>query len=537
MPSSYKTHYKDTVFTQMTINAVLLSGAFFVLMQPFVLFGYKLPDMGFLAWVYLVPLVVAIYPYNLKKKILLCFLMGVVGNFGMLYWLLAAMQRFGGLNFFQSMGILTALILLLSLKHAICLGLACWVNLISKIPLFTVLPPFMLAHNLLLHYYIFGGFPWGMPAYSQGEWIRFFQWVDHTGIFGLSGYIYLVNALIAEGAILLIHKKHVDKMMARLVMVLVLAMLSFYGSFLSKQEFERTKVTAGNMMVALVQGNVSQEMKWDLRRAKENLGRYMRLTHMAVKNGAELVLWPETAYPFGLTQENFSVESFLDEEKMPTPMIIGAVTTRREADGPKLMFNSVVQIDTAARVVAIYSKMHLVPFGEYLPLKSWLVNFRKLTHGVGEFTPGSEFGLFDVNHVRFASLICYEDIYDDIAREFAIRGADVLVNYTNDAWYGQSSAQYQHLVYSQFRALENRKPLLRTTNTGLTAVISAEGSVVDDLPPFKEAYLLHALKVEKGQAPFTRHGHAWVFIVVGMAGAMLLYTVIKWRFGPVKVDL
>ena len=118
----------------------------------------------------------------------------------------------------------------------------------------------------------------------------------------------------------------------------------------------------------------------------------------------------------------------------------------------------------------------------------------------------------------------------------ALSDADVLINYTNDAWYEMSSAQYQHLVFSQFRALETRRTLLRATNTGVTAVINPRGQVVDFLEPFKKAYLLHNFKVEAASSYFTRHGARWTLVLAMLCGLTFFYAVIKCRLGPVRIE-
>lgn len=535
--AGYKTNYKSEIFTPLTASGMILSGIFFTLMQPFVLFGLKMPDMGFLAWVYLVPLLMVMHPYNLKKKILIAFLSGCIGHFGMLYWLMNALQQFGQLSFIQAFGLVILLIIIMSLKHALFLGLAMWSGQVARLPLALVLFTFMLGHNDFIHHHVLGGFPWGVPAYSQGEWLRFFQWVDHTGIMGLSAYIYIVNGLLAEGMILTFFKKQIDKLMSRAVVVLVLALLSLYASFLAKQNFEKSKKSYGQMQVALIQGNILQNLKWDPKKAKENLQRYIKMTVQAYKNGAELVIWPETAYPFGLAEESFQSEHFLDQEKIQAPLFTGAMTTQISPDGDKKLFNSVVHVNTDARITGVYHKIHLVPVGEFVPFKSILGKYKKLTYGMGDFTRGEEYSLFKIGDINFGSLICFEDVFYDVAREFAKKGAHVLVNYTNDAWYGQSSALYQHLVYSQFRALENRRTLLRATNTGITAMIGPSGDIIQDLPPFKEGTLLQSLKYEGYDSPFLRLGDSWVSFVEVAASLMLFFALVKWKFGPVKIDL
>jgi apolipoprotein N-acyltransferase len=526
--------YKTKLFTQTTLNAVLLSAVMSVLMFPSVFFGYRFMDMGFLAWGYLVPLLVAIHPYSFKSKFVLTFLYGLLASFGQFYWLNGAIHQFGGLDTGVSIAVVVFLGCVLGGISAAFISSASWVNHMNKIPLALLLPAFLIARDLFLHVPV-GGFPWALPAYSQGNWLRFFQWVDHTGALGLDVYIYVVNALIAEALILLFYRRQIDKTVSRFLMVFFLMMLSFSMSFLASQDFEKKKETLGTITLALIQGNIEQDLKWNPDKSQENLQRYLRLTNLAVQNGAELVIWPETAYPYGINEKDLSGERFLEQDQLPAPIFFGAVTASHDGD-KMILHNSVLQADRYAKLINIYHKMHLVPYGEYVPLMDWIPFLKNLTKSVGEFQPGTTYDLFTIGKYKFGSLICFEDVFIDNARMFAKLGADVLVNYTNDAWYGNSSAPYQHLVFSQFRALENRLPLVRATNTGMTAVIAANGEIIADLPIFKEKYMLHTLKIEKGASFFTQHGDAWAYYLSAIAGVVFLYTVAKWFLGPVKKE-
>lgn len=527
--------YKTKLVTQQTINAVTMSGLLQFLMFPLVLFGYHFPDFGFLTWIYLVPILLCIHQYNLKSKLLLAWLSAMLGFYGMFYWLAGAMQEFGGLNFFQSLGVMIVMFAIMSLYQALFLGLACWINLIVRLPLFILLPIFLLTRDLIIQQWPIGGFPWGTPAYSQGEWLRFFQWVDVTGTHGLSLFIYLINGLIADGLLLFIHRKQIDKMVSRGLVVLVLVFLSLYGSFLSGQKYEREKTVPGDLSVALIQGNISQDIKWDPYKAQNILHKYIYLTNTAVKNGAQLVIWPETAFPYAISSATMSEDKFLDQDQMSMDLFLGAVVADT-LDGQRVIYNSAVHVDQAAGFVERHAKMHLVPFGEYVPFQKYLKFAKKLTQGVGNFVPGDSYSLFTMKGFKFGSLICYEDIFPDFAREFSRLGADILVNYTNDGWYGDTSAQHQHLVYSQFRALENRRYLFRATNTGMTAIITPRGELYDKLTPFKETFLLQNLKLEKAESLYTRFGERWVYGVALLCTLIFAYTVIKYKLGPVKKE-
>lgn len=525
--------FKKEFLRPSFLNIALVSGILGFLSYPTVLFGVRLPDFGVFAWFYLVPLLVVLHGSSFKNKLWYAFLSFNIFNFGVFYWLIIAMKNFGGLDVFESLLTMFLFSLIISISMAVPFSFALWSNHKSKIPLAIGLPVFMMARDVLFHSFPFGGFPWGVPAYSQGQWIQFFQWIDTTGMFGLNAYIYLVNGLFADGVILFLQKKELDKLVTRFLVVFVLALFSIFLSSLSSQSYEKAKQTKGALDLAIIQGNISQDVKWNRFLAPKHLDTYIKLSMLASKNGAELVLWPETAFPFGLQEDYLFSENFLDRESFPANFFIGSVVYRGSKDSYK-QYNSVVHIAKNARVKEIYNKQHLVPFGEYLPMAGVLSYLGELTKGVGQFDRGDGFKILKVKGVQFGSLICFEDVFIDIARGFAKRGVDVLVNYTNDAWYENSSAQYQHVVFSQFRALENRRPLVRVTNTGYSVIISPKGEIVDELQPFKKTYLLHNLKLEQAKSFYTQHGHRWVYVCYILAVLFLLYSFIRVKFGPIR---
>ncbi|MFH1357158.1 MAG: apolipoprotein N-acyltransferase [bacterium] len=532
-----KHKYKTSLFTKTSVNAVILTGILSFLMYPFVVKGYHFPDMGFFVWFFVVPLVIGIHRHKFWHKFILCFLSGIIANYGIYYWLITAMQQFGGLSFPMSFLCLTGQCIILSLLFALFLSMASWINHVTKIPLLILLPLFMTTRDVIAHYFPFNGFPWAIPPYALGEWLPFFQWIDHTGIYGLSFFIYLINGLLAGGFLVFIHRRQVDKMVVRFVVVFVLILLSLYLSFLSNQIYEQNKITKRSLNIALIQGNIAQDKKWNWVFAQDILNTYFKLTNKAVKDGAKLVIWPETAYPFsGLSYPALFEETFLNKERLSTPMLIGAFVDET-IQGEKHVFNSIIHIDTYARIRNLYRKTHLVPFGEYLPFKEYIDSFfPSITRVVGELSAGKEYTLFNILDLKVGSLICFEDIFPEPARIFSAKGADILVNYSNDAWYGDSSAQHQHLVFSQFRALENRRFLLRATNTGLTAIITPRGEIFDKLPPFTGSYLLHNIKIDHAQSFYTKHGSDWVFIICGLGLLVFIYAIIKRLTGPVRLE-
>lgn len=516
-------------------NGIVSTAILMTLMFPFVVFGYKFPDMGFLAWVHLVPLTLVIHRYSFKRKVLFSFLSLMLAHYGIFYWLLIAMQGYGGLNFFAAFGSMTLLFIVLSLVGALCLSFSSWVNHLVKLPFFILLPVFMTTKDFLFHIIPFQGFPWETVAYTQGAWIHLFQWVDTTGVFGLCFFIYLINGLFVDGIKLFLFRKQVDKMVSRLLVVFVLLMVSLYLSFLSGEKFEKDKKILEAKTIAMTQGNIPQDTKWNPYKAQEHLGEYLELTAKSVKDGADIVIWPETAYPYSLNLNKIKEERFLDKDGLSVPILFGAITENRTAK-KRHLYNSVVLAETTAQFQNVYHKMHLVPFGEYLPMKEIFGYLDKLTSEVGAMDAGSEYVIFDLGYFTVGPLICFEDIFPGIARQFARRGSQVLVNFTNDAWYGKSSAQLQHVVFSQFRALENRRFLFRSTNNGQTAIINPKGLIVDKIEPYEKSYLLKNVQIEYADGYFTLYGDFWKYGVVGLAVFLLIYAFFKKRLGPVKLE-
>ncbi|MBI4411185.1 MAG: apolipoprotein N-acyltransferase [Deltaproteobacteria bacterium] len=481
----------------MTVLSILLTGLLGIFIYPTVIFGWHAPDLGWLAWIYLIPLFIALHRLYGARRFFASFFSALIFYLGSLYWLIAAMKNFGGLSLWESCGVLFLITLILSFYFAVSLSLACRIHERTGLPLFLLSASFLMAADFLRTYFPVGGFPWSLPAYSQGAYLPYFQWVDVTGVYGLNFLVYLVNGLLAEIVSAVFRRTEKDHLINRFAILILLAMLSFFGSYWQSRKTEEVSDAGETVQVALIQGNIDQELKWDPKKAQRHLRKYLDLSDRAVQDAADLVIWPETAFPYTVDLSILSVKQIFDRDSFPVPIIFGAVGEWPVvAPAEPMVYNSAFLLGQDMDVRQVYHKQHLVPFGEYVPMREWLTFARRLTTAVGDFTPGNKFTLLENGSLKIGTLVCYEDIFPDLARGFAKTGANLLVNITNDAWYGDSSAQYQHLVFSQFRALENRRPLLRATNTGITAVIDPRGELLNWLPPFKEGILLKRVPLE-----------------------------------------
>lgn len=330
------------------------------------------------------------------------------------------------------------------------------------------------------------GFGWNLLGYSQSFTLPVIQIADMTGVYGVSFLVVMVNAAIFL-AIKAFRKREGHG--AYLVpAVLALFLCLFYGFFRLNNIFAGQPFT-----VTVVQGNIPQEKKWDAQFRDRIIRTYEALTRHAAENKTDLIIWPETSVPGFLELEKDlyrTVRSLAVETH--TPLLVGAPREDEKVEND--YYNSAYLIADDGRIVAHYDKVHLVPFGEFIPFKNALSFVNKFsTMPIGDFRPGGEYTVFTLplrrehikdgirrrflKNVKFSCLVCFEDIFPDLTRRFARQGVDLLVNITNDAWFKKTNAAYQHAQCSVFRAVENRVSVVRAANTGLSCFIDQKGRV------------------------------------------------------------
>jgi apolipoprotein N-acyltransferase len=282
----------------------------------------------------------------------------------------------------------------------------------------------------------------------------------------------------------------------------------------------------GQIKVGLVQGGILQEEKWVPENAWQNIGRHLLLTEEAAAKGARLVVWPESAVPF-LFDENPSLAEALRKtvKRLNVYLLFGNDDrdTEHVYVGAKLL-------TPEGELTYRYHKMQLVPFGEYVPLQPLLTLggrvAAKVVEQVSDFTPGTDAAIGQADGHRLGGFICYEAIFPHLVRRFSAGGAELLVNMTNDAWYGRTSAPYQHLAMTVFRAVENRRYLVRAANTGITAVIDPRGRVLAHTTLFDRTVLVRDVGLVSETTFYSRHGD--VFAGSCLAAALGI-SLAAWR--------
>jgi len=319
---------------------------------------------------------------------------------------------------------------------------------------------------------VFTGFGWALLGHSQYLNLPLIQISDITGAYGVSFFVMAVNVIIY----ILIERDIKKGGQAFIIFLILISCVAGYGYFrLSAPEGPK-----GSIKISLVQGNIPQYMKWDPDMRDHIWSRYSALTEMAAKDRPDLIIWPETSLPGYMEDEALFKEVAIIARETRSALLIGAPSYREQGD---TIYNTAFLIGNSGDIAQRYDKLHLVPFGEYIPFDKQIGFMRRFVNKpIGDFEKGREYTVFELEDAtRFSVLICFEDIFANLVRGFAKRRVDFLVNITNDAWFQKTPAPYQHAQSSVFRAIENRVPVVRAANTGLSCFIDRTGRIFDSV--------------------------------------------------------
>ncbi|MBI2347000.1 MAG: apolipoprotein N-acyltransferase [Deltaproteobacteria bacterium] len=509
----------------------LLTGLLLAMAFPLRIGEFELPNLGWLAWIALVPLFVSLRMASPWEAFRRTFVAAVIYYGGSLYWVYTAMYTYGHL----SPAVSGAVLLLMVVILATYIGMApLFTRLIARRlehePLW-LLPSAWVAIELARNYGPCGGFPWINLAQSQYAYTPLIQVVDLTGISGLAFAIVWTNRWLAHVVARCWGGGQEHRALgeggwrwaeaATWLTFALLAGMAGYGAV-------RFAQVRGDLFrwpsygVALLQGNIPQEEKWRPGLEEEQLSQFRALLSQVDTAPIDLVVWPEASYPWAVGDEQraLDVGHFLPaggpqtDRSLPWPMLIGAL--RADGNGAtRRLANSVFGVGRDGTIVGRYDKTHLVPFGEYVPYRQIFSFARKLAAPIGNLHPGEEIAPITIEDVAIGPLICYEDIFPEIARAHALRGAHFFANLTNDAWYGWSGAARQHMALSVFRAVENRRYLVRATNTGMSAIVDPLGRVLMAGGLFEPAVLAGQIRLGFRDTIYTRFGDWFAYACIG----------------------
>jgi apolipoprotein N-acyltransferase len=491
----------------------VLSGVLLVLSFP--KFGHP-----YVAFVALAPLLLALPGRTPGHAFRLGYVTGAVSGFGLLYWTALVVIQYGGLPLPVGIAVMSLLSLAVALFPSLfCLLMARWLRTLG--PSALLLAPVAWVATEILRTHTFFNFPWCLLGYSQHANLPFIQIASLTAVYGVSFLLVVSSSLLAFFAV---ETGRARRRAAALALAATLGGTWLYGAW----AMSRPLPAAALLRVGLVQGGIRQEEKWVPESAWQNIDRHVELTRLAADRGARLVVWPESAVPFYFdhTPELAEVLRALVRER-GIYLLFGNDDREQTAEGRRV-FVGAKMLDPEGQLVLRYRKMRLVPFGEYVPLRPlFTLGGRvaaKLVREVADFTPGRDPAVGEADAHRLGGFICYEAIFPDLVREFTGRGADLLVNMTNDAWYGRTSAPHQHLAMAAFRAVENGKYLVRAANTGITAVIDPRGRVLGPTALFESTVLVWDVPIVPGGTTYSRHGDVFAWACFGATVALTAAT-------------
>ena len=500
-------------------------------------------DAGFLAWGLLIPLHIAIGDVPPRRAFGLGWLAGGIAFAGTMFWVVTAMHLYGKMPLAWSYLALAMLSAYLGLYVGLYALAVTWLR--RALPQYAWLAaPFLWVTLELVRTYLFSGLPWGLLGYSQSQWLAVIQVADITGVYGVSFLIVLVNAGVSEIILWTIRKTRVLPHGQRLMPFPWLTPVAAAAGLAAAVAYGHMRLSSSHaaptrsLSVGLVQANVDQSLKWDAAYRHETLDRYARLTKLAAE-GADLVIWPEAATPFLFEQEpGYRTEVELLVRQYKAPLLFGSPALRYYANGKPYLLNSAYLFSAEGQILGRYDKRHLVPFGEYIPLKSVLFFLDKLVEGIGDFEAGTLPTVLSLPPapsaqvpmtLRFGVVICFEVIFPDLVREFVRDGADFMVTITNDAWFGASAAPYQHFGMVVLRAVENHVAFARAANTGISGFIDPYGRVLAASPIFTEQTMIGHIPVRNHPTFYSRHGDVFAYGCVIISG--LFFLAARWRTG------
>lgn len=487
-------------------------------------------NLGILAWVFLLPLHLALDEASPKQGFWLGWVAGIIAFIGTMYWVVTAMHVFGQVPLVMSVALMVLLATYLGLFFAGYALAVVWMR--RHLPALAFVGSASVWVALELgRTYLFSGLPWCLLGYSQYRFLPIIQIADSVGVYGISFLIVMVNRVLSDSLVWI--RRRTDQTASQPFpwqpgaiagLCLVLTLSYGYG------QLELGETLAGEshpqlLRVGLVQPNIDQAHKWSAAYREDTLSRFERLTR-AVAPGADLVLWPEAATPFFFEREPAYQRQIRDlVSDSQTPLLLGSPALRFSENGKPYLLNRAYLLSKGGDIVGRYDKQHLVPFGEYIPLKSSVLFFlEKLVEGIGDFKSGAGPTILNLpvegtsqeksHAIPFGVVICYEVIFPNLVRHVVANGALFMTTITNDAWFGNSAAPHQHFGMVVLRAVENRVAFARSANTGVSGIIDPYGRIVEATPVFTQEGLQGQLPLRTTTTFYTEYGDVFAYVCV-----------------------
>lgn len=476
-----------------------------------ILIGLSYPPspLGFLAWFGLIPLIHILLNSSIVNSIKWSFITGIIVNIITVYWL--GLNSGAGLA--SAIISMVAAILYLSIFWMLFGFLSSWHHKmtgygLSLLPLLWVSIEYLRSFGPL-------SFPWINLALTQTFSLPLIQIADVTGSMGISFWIVVLNVIIY----IAINSKGAEKYILSIgaLLLLVIFLLGFFRISSIQNKDSENEVRA-----AIVQPNIDPNLKWEQNFRDSIFNTMDSLHNEAIKLDPDFILWPEAALPTYLRINYSNRRSILQKvKKSNIPLLTGTPDRIKRRDNQIDYYNASMFIKPDGST-KMYYKMHLVPFAESIPFSNYFPSLKKLNFGQANWTAGSEYTIFNVDNIAFANLICYESSIPKIARKFVNLGAKFITIETNDSWCGHSSGVYQHFQIAKMRAVENRIPIARSANTGVSALILPTGKVNKKIPFNKQEVFLASIPIKNIPSFYTKYGD-WFALICTLISVITLF--------------
>ena len=500
---------------------------------------FPLPGLYVLSWIALAPLVIALLrarpagelevssgmrlrPASPAQGFLLAYICGILWYAGTCYWIYDTMRQYGGLNAPAAVLVVFLFCCYLGLYHGFFGSLLTLLARPRDHRRALIVAPFLWVAVELARTRI-TGFPWNLLGTAQVDNVALSRIAALTGVYGISFEIVLVNVALAS-AFLIPREKRNTMFIAAITAAVVLQAGRLVEAPAAKPDRN----------ALLVQQNIPVSADWTPPYYQQTLSELAELTEQSAAQHATekigVIVWPESPAPFFVNDPRFHDTLSAIARNTKAWMVTGSIgsnSPRPNDDSP--VFNSAAVISPGGEWTARYDKVHLVPFGEYLPFPSLFSFAGGLTKEVGAFARGTSRRPLKAGDQRLGIFICYESVFPDEVRQFANQGAQVFVNISNDGWYGDSGAYAQHLNQTRMRAIENDRWILSTTDTGVTASIDSWGRIATRIPRRQRTTLLAPYALTSVTTFYTRHGDWFAFAcaIISIGALLARFTVPK----------
>jgi len=522
----------------MTLKSISLA-VFSALLQIIIFPQFNL---HFLAWIFLIPLFFALEKRTAFQSSLLCLLFGGLSAMGNTYWLYPTVIGYFEQPPFQ--GILFALFIQVVFAGFYFALFGLFYRMLSQLNNHTLKGPLVAAGWVGCEYFrstLFTGLPWELVAHSQYQNLSLIQIADITGVYGISFIIVGINYSLYLTLRSFMNAKgltHFNLSMYQflLIPIVLLVFTLSYGKVrlaeFKKMEKEDSKRNDNRITepiwVSVIQGNIKSRYRWRSAYYGRNLRRYLTLTKKAVKDGADIIIWPENAINFYLEKEPFLLARIMRVlEESQVHLVIGGPRYEKAGKDQNNFFNSAYYLIPKQGISGVYDKTHLLPFSEYNFFQHLTAYGKGRTVAPKKYSFGQNYTQFPFLNTQFSVLICYEIIYPHLVREFVKRGASFLINISNDSWFGNGAGPYQHLSLSIFRAVEHKLFLVRAVTTGISAFITPTGKIHKVSKLFREEILIDTILPQQETTFYTKYGDLFARGCILLTIIALSYLVVK----------